>query len=229
VTTGTTPPQRALAWEGCSNVRDLGGLRTAGGRETAWRAVVRSDSPERLTAAGWEALAAYGIRTIVDLRNEDELGGEPAGVEYVHLPLDGAEDAEFWAEWGSGPQFGTPLYYRPHLERFPERNAAAVRAIARAQPGGVLFHCVGGRDRTGQVAMLLLALAGVAPEEIAADYRLSGNDEGDEFLARRGTSSTEVILETLDGLDVETYLRASGVNDADLAGIRRRLSAPEPP
>jgi protein-tyrosine phosphatase len=226
VTARTTPPQRALAWDGCSNVRDLGGLRTERGGETAWRAVVRSDSPDRLTAAGWEALAAYGIRTIVDLRNEDELGGEPAGVDYVHLPLDGVEDAEFWAEWGSGPQFGTPLYYRPHLERFPERNAAAVRAIARAQPGGVLFHCVGGRDRTGQVAMLLLALAGVAPEEIAADYRLSGNDEGDEFLAGRGTSSTEVILETLDGLDVETYLRASGVNDADLAGIRRRLSAP---
>jgi protein-tyrosine phosphatase len=226
VTARTTPPQRALAWDGCSNVRDLGGLRTEGGRETAWRAVVRSDSPDRLTAAGWEALAAYGIRTIVDLRNEDELGGEPAGVDYVHLPLDGVEDAEFWAEWGSGPQFGTPLYYRPHLERFPERNAAAVRAIARAQPGGVLFHCVGGRDRTGQVAMLLLALAGVAPEEIAADYRMSGNDEGDEFLAGRGTSSTEVILETLDGLDVETYLRASGVNDADLAEIRRRLSAP---
>jgi protein-tyrosine phosphatase len=226
VTARTKPPQRALAWDGCSNVRDLGGLRTEGGRETAWRAVVRSDSPDRLTAAGWEALAAYGIRTIVDLRNEDELGGEPVGVDYVHLPLDGVEDAEFWAEWGSGPQFGTPLYYRPHLERFPKRNAAAVRAIARAQPGGVLFHCVGGRDRTGQVAMVLLALAGVAPEEIAADYRLSGNDEGDEFLAGRGTSSTEVILETLDGLDVETYLRASGVNDADLAAIRRRLSAP---
>jgi protein-tyrosine phosphatase len=226
VTPGTTPPQRALAWEGCSNVRDLGGLPTADGGETRRGAVVRGDSPDLLSEAGWEALRAYGIRTIVDLRNDDELGDEPAGLDYLHVPLDGVEDTEFWAEWGSGPQFGTPLYYRPHLERFPERNAAAVSAIARAQPGGVLFHCVGGRDRTGQVAMLLLALAGVAPEEIAADYRLSGNDDGDEFLAGRGTSSTGVILETLDGLDVETYLRASGVKDADLAGIRRRLSAP---
>ena len=107
-----------LTWEGCSNVRDLGGLPTADGGETAYGAVVRGDCPDRLTAAGWEALAAHGIRTIVDLRNEDELRPElvrPAGVTTVHEPLDGVEDTDFWDEWGTGPQFGTPLYYRPHL------------------------------------------------------------------------------------------------------------------
>ena len=203
-------------------MRDLGGLRTEGGRETAWRAVVRSDSPDQLTEAGWEALRAYGIRTIVDLRNEDELGERPAGLEYVHVPLDGVEDTAFWAEWGSGPQFGTPLYYRPHLERFPERNARAVAAVAAAGPGGVLIHCVGGKDRAGQLTMLLLALGGVAPEEIAADYCLSG-DPGAEFLASRGTSSTELILSTLAELDVEAYLRASGVSAPQVAAVRARL------
>jgi protein-tyrosine phosphatase len=214
---------RRLRWEGCSNVRDLGGLRTADGRDTARGAVVRGDSPDRLSPAGWEALRAYGIRTIVDLRNDDELGQQPAGLDYVHAPLDGVEDTEFWAEWGSGPQFATPLYYLPHLNRFPERNARAVVAVARAEPGGVLFHCVGGRDRTGQIAMVLLALAGVAPEEIAADYCLSERDEGDAFLAERGTSASEVIVATLAELDVEAYLRAAGVGDADLAALRERL------
>jgi hypothetical protein len=215
-----------LTWEGCSNVRDLGGLPTADGGETAYGAVVRGDCPDRLTAAGWEALAAHGIRTIVDLRNEDELRPElvrPAGVTTVHEPLDGVEDTDFWDEWGTGPQFGTPLYYRPHLERFPERNAAVLQAIGRAEPGGVLVHCVGGQDRTGQIAMLLLALAGVPAEEIAADYRLSGNREGEEFLASQGTSSTEVILATLAELDVEGYLRAGGVSATDVTQIRRRL------
>ena len=56
--------ERVLAWEGCTNVRDLGGLRTCDGRMTRWRAVVRSDSPARLTPAGWSALYAYGIRTM---------------------------------------------------------------------------------------------------------------------------------------------------------------------
>jgi protein-tyrosine phosphatase len=219
---------RRLYWEGCSNVRDLGGLRTVDGRETAWGAVVRGDAPDNLTPAGWDALLAHGVRTIVDLRNDDECiadAARPAEIATVHVPLDGVEDTEFWSEWGSGPQFGTPLYYRPHLERFPERNARAIAAVAQAEPGGVLIHCVGGKDRAGQITMLLLALAGVAPEEIAADYALSGDDQA-EFLASRGTSSTEVILSTLAELDVEDYLLASGVSPEDLAALRLRLALP---
>jgi protein-tyrosine phosphatase len=219
------PDERRLDWQGCRNVRDLGGLRTGNGRSTRRGAVVRGDSPDLLTEAGWEALRAYGIRTIVDLRNDDErdLGARPAEITTVHVPLDGVEDTEFWARWGSGPQFGTPLYYRPHLERFPERSARAIAAVADAGPGGVLIHCVGGRDRAGQISMLLLALAGVAPREIAADYCLSGNDEGDEFLAGRGTSASEVIVSTLAALDLEQALAGGGLSERSLAALRERL------
>jgi protein-tyrosine phosphatase len=216
---------RRLNWEGCANVRDLGGLRTVDGRETAWGAVVRGDTPDNLTPAGWDALVAHGVRTIVDLRNDDERTAKvarPAEIATVHVPLDGVEDTEFWSEWGTGPQFGTPLYYRPHLERFPERNARAIAAVAQAEPGGVLIHCVGGKDRAGQITMLLLALAGVAPEEIAADYGLSGDDQA-KFLASRGTSSTEVILSTLAEVDVEAYLLASGLDASELAAVRARM------
>src|SRR5207247_4990175 len=117
------------------------------------------------------------VRTVIDLRNDRERGPDaaprPADVTTVHQPLDATEDREFWNVWDSGPQFGTPLYYRPHLERFPERSAAVLSAIADAEPGAVVFHCGGGRDRTGQIAMLLLTLVGVAPEDVAADYALS--------------------------------------------------------
>jgi protein-tyrosine phosphatase len=216
---------RLLRWDGCVNVRDLGGLPTVDGRETRRGALVRADAPDGLTAGGWAALERHGIRTIVDLRNDDERGPPPqrTGIDVVHLPLDGVEDEEFWAEWASGPQFGTPLYYRPHLERFPERNAQVIAAIARARPGGVLIHCVGGRDRTGQVSMLVLALAGVRPEEIAADYCLSGRGEGDEYLERRATSATEVLLALLGELDAEQYLLDAGLSDADLRSLRARL------
>lgn len=179
---------------------------------------------------------------MIDLRNDDERGRDaaprPAAVTTVHVPLDGREDREFWNIWEHGPQFGTPLYYRPHLERMPERSVAVLSAIARAEPGGVAFHCVGGRDRTGQVAMLLLALSGVAPEQIAADYALSaerlraryaGLGEDDQgpllasFLAERGTSANGVIITTLADLDVEMRLRDAGLTDRDLAALRRRL------
>lgn len=151
-----TVSDRHLDWEGCFNVRDLGGLPTSDGRTTRRGAIVRADALDALTAAGWKALLRHGVRTVVDLRNDDELRPDaaprPPAITSVHVPLDAGEDREFWDVWASGPQFGTPLYYRPHLERLPARSVAALRAIARAGPGGVAFHCVGGRDRSGQVA-----------------------------------------------------------------------------
>ncbi|HEX7299288.1 MAG TPA: tyrosine-protein phosphatase, partial [Solirubrobacteraceae bacterium] len=75
---------RRLQWDGCANVRDLGGLRVSGGGETRWGALVRADAVDRLTADGWSALEAHGVRTVIDLRNDDELGEDvaprPAGV-----------------------------------------------------------------------------------------------------------------------------------------------------
>jgi protein-tyrosine phosphatase len=239
-------PDRQLEWRGCFNVRDLGGLPTSDGRRTRRGAIVRADSLARLEAEGWEELEAHGIRTVVDLRNESEIGADaasrPRSIETVSIPLDVTEDREFWDVWESGPQFATPLYYRPHLERFPERSAEVIRAIARARPGGVAFHCAGGRDRAGQVAMLVLAQAGVEPEEIAADYGLSDErlrplyvsqgeaDQGPalaEFLRERGTTARQVILETLTTLDLEAVLLEGGLELADLAALRDRLLPPE--
>ena len=59
---------RLLAWEGLLNARDLGGYPAAGGAQTRWGAVVRSDSLAALTEAGRAALADYGVRAIVDHR-----------------------------------------------------------------------------------------------------------------------------------------------------------------
>ncbi|TFH35238.1 MAG: hypothetical protein E4G99_07720 [Anaerolineales bacterium] len=47
---------RRLKWDGCNNVRDLGGYSAIEGRKTRWGALVRSDDPSKLTTEGWEAL-----------------------------------------------------------------------------------------------------------------------------------------------------------------------------
>ncbi len=233
---------RHLDWDGCFNVRDLGGLPAADGRTTRWGAVVRADALDGLTLAGWRALTEHGVRTVIDLRNDDELAADaaprPPGVTTLHMPLDGSEDREFWNVWQNGPQFGTPLYYRPHLDRFPERSARVLAAVARAEPGGVVVHCGGGRDRAGQVTMLLLALAGVPPEVIAADYALSferlparyaargEEDQGPllrSYLREQGTTAEALIVELLAGLDVATRLARSGLTGEDVAALRNRL------
>jgi protein-tyrosine phosphatase len=233
---------RHLDWRGCFNTRDLGGLPTRTARRTRRGAIVRSDSLATLDEQGWSELQAYGIRTVIDLRNVDEIGTDratrPDSVETLHLPLDAMEDRAFWKKWASGPQLGTPLYYRAHLERFADRSAAVIGAIARARPGGVAFHCVGGRDRTGQIAMLVLVLTGVDPEEIACDYAVSTErlrrlyrernekDQGpllEEFLCGRGTTAAEVIIQTLAELDVETTLTSAGLAPGDLLSLRARF------
>ena len=61
---------RQLDWDGCNNVRDLGGLSAIDGRKMRWGALVCSDDPSKQTTEGWEALWAHGIRTINTLCTE---------------------------------------------------------------------------------------------------------------------------------------------------------------
>jgi protein-tyrosine phosphatase len=69
---------RHLQWDGCTNVRDLGGLCSRDGRAIRRGALVRADALDRLSAEGWAALEAHGVRTVIDLRNGDELGPDAA-------------------------------------------------------------------------------------------------------------------------------------------------------
>ena len=91
---------------------------------------------------------------------------------------------------------------------------------------GVLFHCKRGYDRTGIIALLLLALAGVSPEDIVADYELSVDLVREELLASKNTTTREVILSTLASLDIDNYLLAGGLNQNDLNAIRVRFIEP---
>ena len=225
---------RRLTWDGCVNVRDLGGLRTRDGRVTRWGAVVRSDHPARLTAAGWSALYAHGIRTIISLRThgimEDvpDAAPRPSDLTTVCVAIEDVTDTntEFVQQWGMNDLWCTPLYYRDALKCWPERHAAAVSAIARAQPGGVLIHCKRGVDRTGIMTILLLASVGVTPDDIVADYELSLDPEREVLLAREHTSTRDVIYATLDWLDIDAYLREGGLSQDDLAAVRARLLEP---
>lgn len=221
---------RVLTWDGCNNVRDLGGLNTSTGHKTRWGAVVRSDHPAKLTATGWSQLYAHGIRTIISLRThglveEDYLDTTPqlADIASIEAAIEDFTDTEFIKQWVDTDLWCTPLYYRDALKRWPERHAAVIKAVAQAQPGGVLFHCKRGFDRTGIIALLLLALVGASPEDIAADYELSIDPIREELLAGKHTTTREVILSTLASLEIDDYLLSGGLGQADLDGIRARL------
>lgn len=240
---------RHLSWEGCWNARDLGGLKLEGGGQTRRGAVVRSESLHRVTPQGWSQIQAYGIRTIVDLRNLEQSRSEPqappADITTIQVPLEqDLHDHREFARWASGGLLSTPLYFRSFLSRWPERVADAVAAVARAGPGGVLVHCGKGCDRTGLVVMVLLELVGAAGGEIVADYELTAerlrsstarrlgceddNQMIDAVLAREGTSTRAVLLDTLASLSVAGAMKASGLSEGDLSSIRSRIIASLP-
>ena len=100
---------RDLVWDGCLNVRELGGLPTGDGGETRFGAVVRADSVRQLSDDGWQALVDHGIRTVVDLRGHDERAEDPPAelpVEVVHVPF-------FEADEPSGTRSGASSTRRP--------------------------------------------------------------------------------------------------------------------
>jgi len=240
---------RRLAWEGGLNARDLGGYPTADGRQTRWGAVVRSDSLAALTPAGRAALADYGVRTIIDLRLRAEIDeypnpyAEPGdhGVAYTNVSvIDPAA--------GFPPDTYTLAEnYLWMLDHFRGYVAQVMAAIAGAPEGAVLVHCAAGKDRTGLISALLLALVDVPAATIAEDYALTAEclrDRDEEWLAdgpgeraerealaARFAPTAEVMLEVLDKLTeryggVEQYLTEAGVSPADLRRLRDRLVVP---
>jgi len=216
--------------DGLVNVRDLGGLRRLDGSLTPSGVFLRSENVDAVTERGWEQLRKLGVRTVIDLRQPEErardIHGRPEWLATRTVDLDGRENAEFWKDYWKKGLVSSALYYTPHLTTMPERAGAALSAIVTAPPGGVLFHCVGGRDRTGMIAMLLLLAARTEPEEIVADYMETirrgelraahakrSNDEPDldAFCRTHGTTTEGAFRDALAAVEVDTLLANAGM------------------
>ena len=163
------PPERILRWDGCVNVRDLGGLPLADGGETAYRVVVRADALPWLTAAGRQALVDYGVSLVVNLRpqrEDDENPMEALPVPVVRLAMDPRPVPDAW-DWPSMREA-----YLALADRYRDQLAQALTLLGDAEPPAAI-HCAGGRDRTGIACGMALWLAGAEPDAIAADHALS--------------------------------------------------------
>jgi protein tyrosine/serine phosphatase len=198
-------------WPQCRNARDLGGLPTMDGSLTSKGALYRTDGLFLLTEAGVAAVRTAGVTRIIDLRWQRELDSEPSPFAgdpvYCHVPM--LDDPL--------PYEVPHDTYAPMLEFNRDRIAEAFAALATAPAGGgVIVHCHGGRDRTGVLVALALAVAGVPDEEIVADYGLSPE------------RLPVAMANTLDHLDeryggASAYLREIGVPAEQIEAVRARL------
>ena len=243
---------RTLTWDGCLNIRDLGGLPTADGGATRFGAIVRADSIRQLSDAGWDALVDYGVRRIVDLRFDSELAADPPQelpVEVVHVSVLPDADSNHWTEIDAirhaAPDTATATrdVYLECLERFGADFARAIAAVADAPEEAVLIHCLAGKDRTGLLTALLLRLAEVPIAEVAADYALSaeqlitwstpwieGAENEEERHRRTRISQTPgpamiAVLEELERRHggVGGYLSTAGMEEVTAQRIQERI------
>jgi protein-tyrosine phosphatase len=237
---------RWIRLAGTTNLRDLGGYPSAGGGTVRWRTLLRSDALHRLDDAGRAALAGLGLRTVIDLRTDEEVMATPgaldgAGVRTYHVPLFDAS-----AIGRLPPELAA--IYRYMID---DCGAAIAEAVGRlcasnALPG--LIHCTAGKDRTGLVAAIVLAVIGVPDDIIAADYAMSGShlDPGaatviSQIRAVSGVgrwldlgalgAQPRVIHEALAHIraragTVAGYLRQNGLTPRDMETLRRALVAP---
>ena len=222
--------QRFLRWDTCYNARDLGGHLTDDGAATRWGALIRSDSVGRLNAQGRAALEAYGVRTIIDLRVPVEVRDEPspftehAAITTLYLPLD-PNDRTISKAVIAHKEAGlsaTAAMNAAYLSTNQTQIATILRAVADAPEGGIVIHCHAGRDRTGLIIALLLGVAGVPAAAISADYALSFSAVSETMDATLG------YLDTTYG-GILPYVRAIGITDDEIARIRHRLRADQPP
>lgn len=160
------------------NLRDLGGIRIAGGTLRK-NLVIRTDDiayATREAAARW---VGEGLAAVIDLRSPAEVALTGRGplaefpVAYHNLPLisDVSRATPKGAEGFTHEAMGK--MYLQMVEHSTAQLVTALNIIAHA-PGATAFHCAAGRDRTGVLAAMLLLALGASDEDIVADYALTG-------------------------------------------------------
>ena len=240
----TAADGRRIQLKGLLNLRDLGGYPASGGGQVRWRTLLRSDALHKLDADDLAALSGLGLRSVLDLRTHPE-------VEIAPSVLDGMTARLTHISLLDGNVQSLPLeleaIYRYLIDERGHAIAAAIEVLCAGDAFPALVHCSAGKDRTGIVIALVLAVLGVPDEVIAADYALSATyldpdrtpaigrlqastGLGDDLTRPLLSSPPELILELLAwvrtaGGSADGYLIDHGLSPASLAHLRSALVA----
>lgn len=236
-----------LALQGALNVRELGGYPARDGRTTRARVFLRGDSTANLTQVDVQALLAYGVRCVIDLRSESEIAAAPSALKdrpgVAYYPVSMLDEVASKGYSGQLPTSMSQVYIGLLDHSGPD--FARIMEILAAHLGQVtLFHCTAGKDRTGVTAMLLLGLAGVPRPVIVADYAASEANMRPLFEKQKaqirqayGIAPPDAVFSSapcemekaLDHLErtwgtAEQYLLAAGAAPQTLQAIRQALA-----
>ena len=177
-------PGTQLPFAGGNNFRELGGYPADEGKHVRWGQIYRGIPTGLLTSdADRKLLDSLGLRLILDLRSEQEAEKMPDyvpdGARMVRicgLCLDDGKEVDFSPEDRERLLEGKPDEGRRMADAMYRQmlfGNKAYKELFRALEVGetpVLFHCSGGKDRTGVAAMLILLALGASDETIRQDF-----------------------------------------------------------
>lgn len=177
----TTGQVRMVTISDSWNYRDMGGWKGLGNKPVRYEWIYRgghldgvnissthSYVPEtsyRFTDACVQQIADLGIKAELDLRGE-RWANEEYNKAFGHtlIPLDNMDYANIITDYA----IDTPL-----SDYAVVQDAAWIihEVLERQKP--VAFHCRSGADRTGAVGMMIGAILGVQPGDLARDYEIT--------------------------------------------------------
>lgn len=242
------PHERELDFEGTQNFRDLGGIPTPRGK-TRFGVIYRSDRLSNLTARDGARIQDLGIRTIIDMRSDDERSRAPnrlpAGDGLIELSRAflPRHTMSMFEAINSG-EIDSAGAYKLMLKQYEALALDHVGDYRRIvddllAPGRVpaVVHCTSGKDRTGMVAAILLLALDAPTDAISEDYAMTEgkiekvdyfNDSADDRAievimgANPAYISTALSAMTAEFGSTDAYLRDGvGIDDTK----RRKLAA----
>ncbi len=186
-------PPYTIPLEGASNLRDLGGYRTADGQVVRRGLLFRSAALAKLTAGDLDVVASLGLRTICDFRGVEESARARTLVPHVRIvplpiePTVGAGLRDILATQEATGEALHAVLERAYAAYALSSDAQYRRLLGLVLEGGIplLFHCSAGKDRTGFAAAMILTALGVPWETVVADF------EATNRLWRRDTVPSE--------------------------------------
>lgn len=217
------------------NMRDLGGYIVKDNIYTSYGKIIRSDYPSNLSLKEINILKSLDIKCIIDLRIKKEANFKPSYFK-------GKDDYNYYNvsfKNGNGisdNEKDIPYIYLKMMEE--ARTIRKILKIISKSKSSVLYHCAIGKDRTGIVSAIILGICQVPEKEIIVDYQVSDtflhelleefrnqNPELDNWVGRSKACYMRKTLKLLKEKygSFDKYLKAIGINDEIINGIKNKL------
>jgi len=173
---------RSVPMDSIPNFRDIGGYLSSQGQKTRWGMIYRSGEISRMSEWDIQRLDKLKIRTIIDLRSENEASASPiryTKAQVVAVPIALELDhmthriMEGMVRKGDVSLFMQDLYL--HFATNTEAFEQALSLFMQEENYPILFLCTRGKDRTGFLSALLMMALDIPVKTIVSDYA-STND-----------------------------------------------------